>query len=321
MQLMKNIKKMLLLLILVYWGIGYSCSQNDIVILPPSQGEVNGKKNAISTFNMFREPSYVLFGSGFGNLEPLIFEGDLVPYFMISISENVRWGIELSPRIIIRMYNKPSLPVRTPSFMPKVTFFYQFIDKENGKRDLFTYFSWMHHSNGQEGSYYNADSTAINTLSGSFSTNWIEGGIFLSRPNAKLLFNTNYIKLYTAYSYKQDVELDSIYGRLRFYINIKSTVKLSKFFRIIVAPEDKNKKYVFNQSIQMGWISDELKDTKTFDKKRFTFNYTISFKPTFLKDVNIFIQYYYGQDYYNIHFNRQLSVIRLGISSKLNIQF
>jgi hypothetical protein len=316
----KNTKAFFLFLVLFIWAnIAYS--QNDIVIISPSQEEVYGKRNAISTFNMFREPSYILFGSGIGNLEPLIFEGDLVPYFMISISKSVRWGVELSPRIIIRMHNQHSFPVRTPSFMPKVTFFYQFLDKENGKRDLFTYISVMHHSNGQEGDFFNADSTTINTLTGNFSTNWFEGGIFLSRPNAKLQFNTNYIKLYATYNFMQEEKLSGTYGRLRFFVNIKSTVKLSEAFRIIVAPNDKNKKYVFNQSIKMGWITGILNNEKNVSIKRLIFNYTLSFTPTFLKDVNIFVQYYYGQDYYNIHFNRQLSVIRIGISSKSSILF
>ncbi|NHB68836.1 hypothetical protein G8O23_09095 [Bacteroidales bacterium M08MB] len=313
--------KILLLPIMLFSIICDVYSQKGVDSLVSNEQEVKGRRNAISTFNMFRDPSYILFGSGLGNMEPLIFEGNLAPYFMISISENVRWGIELSPRIVIRMYNEYSLPVRTPSFMPKVTFFYQFLDKENGKRDLFTYITTMHHSNGQEDDFFNPDSTTINTLTGNFSTNWIEGGLFLSRPNAKLLFNTNYIKLYATYNYMQEQKLSGTYGRLRFFVNIKSSVKLSEAFKIIVAPEDLNKKYAFNQSIKVGWIAGKLNDEQNFSIKRFTVNYTVSFTPTFLKDVNIFFQYYYGQDYYNIHFNRQLNVIRIGISSKSSILF
>lgn len=313
-------KTFLLLLVLFNWG-NVVYSQNDTIVVPPSQEEIDGKRSAISTFNMFREPSYILFGSGIGNLEPMIFEADIVPYFMISISENVRWGVELSPRIRIRMLNKDSYPIRTPSFMPKVTFFYQFLDKENGKRDLFTYVSAMHHSNGQDGSFFNADSTAVNTSTGNFSTNWVEGGIFLSRPNAKLQYNTNYIKLYATYNYKQEESLEGTYGRLRYFVNIKSTVKLSNAFRLIVAADDKNKLVVFNQSIKAGWIAGQLNDENTVAIKRLIFNYTISFTPTFLKNTNIFIQYYYGQDYYNINFQQQLSVIRIGIASNSGILF
>ena len=279
------------------------------------------KSGAISTFNMFREQSYIIPGSGLGNLDPLIFEADIIPYFMISLSQNARWGIEMSPRIIIRMLNKNSYPVQTPSYMPKATIFYQFPISNRGRRDFFTFLSWMHHSNGQDDNFYNADSITINTTSGDFSTYWIQGGIFLSRQSKVLKFNTNYVKLYAGYNYKQEKELDGIYGHLRFYINIKNTVKLSNAFRTILASENSNKKYVFDQSIKIGWIADELTNTKTIDKRRLILNYTLSFKPVFFKDVNLFIHYYYGQDYYNIHFSQQLSVIRIGISSKSNILF
>ena len=308
-----------LLLIMFYFGFGDAYSQDDVDGIAPNQRKIGGEKNAISTFNMFQEPSYILFGSGIGNLEPLLFEADIAPYFMLSFSESVRWGVELSPRIIIRMYNQDSYPIRTPSFMPKVTFFYQFLDKQNNNRDLFTYVSVMHHSNGQEGDFFNSDSSTINTLTGNFSTNWIEGGVFLSRPNERLLFNTNYIKIYAMYNYKQEEALSGTYGRLRFFVNAKSTVKLSEAFRIIVAAGDQNKKYIFNQSINTGWITGKMNDIRNLDIKRLTFNYSLSFTPTFLTHANIFIQYYYGQDYYNIHFNRQISVIRFGISAKSGI--
>jgi hypothetical protein len=313
------IKKIKFTVLLFCFSLPLAKAQQDTTLNIPTRQELAGTKNAISTFNMFREPSYILFGSGLGTLEPLIFEGDLIPYFIISVSKRVKWGLELSPRIIIRMYNQDSYPVRTPSFKPRATFFYQFLDEETGKRDLFTYISIMHHSNGQEGSFYNTDSTTINTLSGSFSTNWVEAGMFLSRPNNRLQFNTNYIKLYAMYNYSQEPELSGIYGHLRFFIQFKSTVKLSDAFRIIVAPQDKNKKYAFNQSLRLGWIAGELNDAKNIDIHRLMFNYTLSVKPTFLNDVNIFVQYYYGQDYYNIHFNRQISVFRVGISTKARI--
>jgi hypothetical protein len=279
------------------------------------------KATAISTFNMFREPSYIMFGSGLGNLEPLVFEADIIPYFMISLNKNVRWGIELSPRILMRMYDSHSHPVRTPSYMPRVTFFYQFIDREKGHSDLFAYFSLLHHSNGQDGNFYMADGTTINTLNGSFSTNWLEGGFFLSRPNSQLIFITNYIKFYVDYSYNQDAELNRVYGRLRFFVNVKSTVKLSDVFKIIVPKKDNNRHYIFDQSIRMGWLAGDLNDAKTLDVKRLIFNYIVSFKPAFLKDGVIFVDYYYGQDYYNIYFGRRLNVVRIGIALKSSILF
>lgn len=310
-----------LLLILLIFSSGTAFSQENLVVPDSIQNEISKKGNTISMFNMYREQSYILLGSGLGNLEPLIFEADIIPYFLISLSQNARWGMEVSPRIIIRMLNKESYPVQTPSYMPKATIFYQFANSHRGKRDFFTFLSWMHYSNGQDGSFYNSDSTGINTASGSFSTYWVQGGIFISRPSKILKFNTNYIKLYAEYNYKQEKELKGIYGHMRVFVNMKNTIILSKAFRAIVAAEKNSKTYVFDQSIKIGWIADELVNAKVIDKKRLLFNYTLSFKPAFLKDVNFFIHYYYGQDYYNIHFESHLSVIRIGIASKSNIQF
>ncbi|MDD3568554.1 MAG: hypothetical protein PHT92_09165 [Bacteroidales bacterium] len=317
-----NAKALLSLLLfhLVFLS-SFAFSQNQGVESDESIEAQYQKGNTISMFNMFREQSYIILGSGLGNLNPLVFEGDIIPYFMISLSQNARWGMEISPRIIIRMFNKHSYPVQTPSYMPKATIFYQFPDISHRKRDFFTFLSWMHYSNGQDGNFYNADSTTINTATGSFSTYWVHGGVFLSRPSDVLKFNTNYIKLYAEYNYMQQSELDGIYGHLRFFVNIKNTVKLSDAFRTIVAAEKSDKKYVFEQSIKIGWIADEMTNAKIIDERRLILNYTLSFKPVFLKDVNFFIHYYFGQDYYNIHFERHLSVVRFGIASKSSILF
>lgn len=283
-----------------------------------SQSTINDSSLVVSTINMFREPSYILFASGIGNLEPLVFEGDIVPYYMLSIKSDIKWGIQLSPRVIIRMYNKYSHPVRTPSFMPTVTFFYHLIDSKNQSRDLFTYCSWYHHSNGQDGDFYKPDSISINTTTGSFYTNWLEGGVFLSRPDHNLPSTLNYIKLSVAYNYMLNSELIGIYGQLRFFSDFQSTINLSKALKIFRG-SDNNHNVILNQSVHLGWIADNLSDSKAIDKKRFIFRYTLSFKPSFFKDVNLFCQYYYGQDYYNINFSKTLNVIRFGISSKIKI--
>lgn len=282
-----------------------------------SQDTLRNSAMAVSTLNMFREPSYILFGSGIGNVNSLIFEGDIVPYYLLSLKRNIKWGIQLSPRIIVRMENKYSHPVRTPSFMPTVTFFYHLIDSKNESRDLFTYFSWYHHSNGQDGDFYK-DSVTINTTTGSFYSNWVEGGIFLSRPDQNLTNTFNYIKLSMAYNYMLNNELKSIYGQIRLFVDFQNTINLSKAFTIFKSA-DNSRSIILSQSVHIGWITDNLTNSNTFDKNRLIFRYTLSFKPSFFKDVNLFCQYYYGQDYYNINFGKTLNVLRFGISSKIKI--
>ena len=271
-----------------------------------------------SKFSMFHDPSYILVSNGLGNMESLIFEGNLAPYFIVGLNRDVRWGLELSPRVIMRMYNLESKPIRTPSFIPKVTFFYQLIDHKDRKRDLFMYFSWFHHSNGQDGNFYMSDSITVNTKTGSFSTNWIEGGVYLMRPDPYVPFTSNGLKLYSAYSYSQDKELDETFGRLRFFLDVQNNVNLTKFFRIYRQSYN-NKKFTMKQTFRMRWISGDLYKTKTIDSKRLILQYTVAFKPAFLNDVTLFVQYDYGQDYYNIYYNRSLNVVRIGIASNANI--
>jgi len=272
----------------------------------------NADKNtlsAISTFNMFHDPSYITILGGIGNLESLVFEADIVPYYTLSINRKARWAIELSPRVLLRMYDSKSFPVRTPSFLPRVTFFYNIVDNSDNKRDWFAYFSWYHHSNGQDGSFFNEDSCTINTLSGNFATNFFEGGTFISRPDKKRSFIINYHKISLSYCYHQSPELKSIYGRFRLFYDYNTSINLTN--------KANHKSYLI-QSLKLGWIAGDFGHAKAFDNKRVMFKYTLSYRPSFLEDISIFAQYYYGQDYYNIYFNRTLSVLRFGIAAKMS---
>lgn len=273
-----------------------------------------------STFSMFRESSYISALGGIGNIESLVFEGDIIPYF--TVNKSTRWGIELSPRFILRMYNENSLPVRTPSFMPKGTIFFRITSRNNNAEGVFTYFSWAHHSNGQSDNFYNEDSITINTKSGNFSTNYIEGGMFFSHPDKRFpKAVTNYMKLSVLYHYHQAPELRPLYGRLRFFTDFQSSFNLSRALKIFRNTSDKSASHnaILRQSLRIGLIAGNMVDVNTFDTKRLIFRYTISYKPTFLNDVNLFVQYYYGQDYYNIYFNRTLKVLRFGLSAKTSI--
>jgi hypothetical protein len=65
--------------------------------------------------------SYITFPTDIGNIEPLTFEGNLIPNFYLRQSTNSRLMGVLTPQIIIRMYEERSYPVRTPSYMPQIT--------------------------------------------------------------------------------------------------------------------------------------------------------------------------------------------------------
>src|SRR6056297_2513567 len=114
--------------------------------------------------------SYITLFDGLGNLDPLYFEAHLAPYYLIRLKEESKWAIELSPQMAIRMRRESSFPIRTPSYMPRVTYYHNFYEKFSMRNHVIPFVSVVHHSNGQKGDFYNEDGT-INTHSGNFATN------------------------------------------------------------------------------------------------------------------------------------------------------
>ena len=94
--------------------------------------------------------SYITFPMDIGNLEPLMFEANVSPSFVIRERKDSRLMAVLTAQIIIRMFNEESYPIKTPSYIPQVTFYYLTNDKN--PTDHYTFF-WRlaHHSNGQIG--------------------------------------------------------------------------------------------------------------------------------------------------------------------------
>jgi hypothetical protein len=142
-----------------------------------------------------------------------VFEGQLSPNLVISQNLSNRlaeldprfggsaWGhahaLSFDPMVRLRMLQQFSEPVRTPSYMPKLTyqeFFYRARDTSAPSADLVAaQFTIGHHSNGQDGctfldqKFQNGDCVAqrvdrtaetapVNVNDGSFSTNYVTIG-------------------------------------------------------------------------------------------------------------------------------------------------
>jgi hypothetical protein len=253
--------------------------------------------------------SYITFPTDIGNIEPLWFEGNLIPNFFLRQSKNSRLVGVITPQIIIRMYQEESFPVRTPSFIPQLTLYYHFREKEN-KINTVVFGRFVHHSNGEEGNFL-SDNGDINTVSGSFSTNYFEAGII----------KTNFNKIFNAYQFLKSsievhpqswssFELKNIYSNVRWH-NSASIFKLSSFN---VASKKRTADFSFK--LESIWMFGELNDWKNFSVKRLNLSLTAYYHPKFLEDIGLFVQYYHGADYYNIYFNHQLDVLRFGIMTE-----
>jgi hypothetical protein len=247
------------------------------------------------------ERSYVGYPAGIMGLEPLIFEADLVPNFSV-LPRSWHVALFLTPKIILRMFAEKSAPVATPSYMPRLTTFFWFDESATG---VTAYFSaaFLHHSNGQSGEFYNADGSH-NHDTGSFGTNYFEFAAYPSFSKSAI-FGWNSIVLEWHPRLFENSELRSTYGntRLRLATTIYSTVG----------------RYASDFSAGLTAILTGMQkptNASTFFA-RFPISVKYAIRPPSI-DVGLYAAYYQGQDYYNIWYDRFVSVLQIGISGDLS---
>jgi hypothetical protein len=249
--------------------------------------------------------SYVTLPTYIGNLEPLIFEANISPSFIIRQRKDSRLMGVLTAQVILRMFNEESLPVRTPSYMPQITAYYLLNDKRAPKKHTL-FFRVAHHSNGQDGEFYDENGD-INLLTGNFSTNFIEPGYILSshssKYNAQKFFRSSLEIHPKGWTF---VEMRDIYSGLRWHNNFSA-------FKIPIGNTDAEKRARISLKLETTLMLDEIADWSTFDQRRLNASLTFYYHPKFLEEIGFFVQYYHGMDYYNIYFMHQIDVLRFGI--------
>lgn len=213
----------------------------------------------------------------------------------------------LTPQIIIRMFQEESFPVRTPSYLPQITFYYLLANKDNSRFQKTISLKFVHHSNGQAGSFFLPNGN-INLLTGNFATNYLVAGFTLNKKNRE--FNAwQFFKVSFRYS-PQSWSIDELTDR---YSNYR--LKLDWNFYRLPLRNDRRDGSIPSLSIK-GTIEFELDPTKQYST-----NYTnkissrlrISYHPGFTEEVAFFTEAYLGRDYYNIYMNNYISVIRFGL--------
>lgn len=249
--------------------------------------------------------SYVTITGGLGSIEKLIFEGNLIPNFIIRENENSKLVGVFTPQIILRMYQENSLPVRTPSYMPHLTVYYQIW--QNNSSDYITLFGRLaHHSNGQEGDFFIED-LIINRLHGSFSTNYFEAGIIGTSKN--LLKNKAFM-INSSFQYYPDSFCESK------LLGIYSQYRMINQLIVFQHPEENNNKSYFSKfsiNAEFNFLFGKYRDVPTFSFDRIQAKLTLFYHPSFFQDIGFFIQLYHGEDYYNIYFTEIRDMIRIGL--------
>ncbi len=252
--------------------------------------------------------SYITFPTDIGNIEPLWFEGNLIPNFYLRQSKNSRVMGVLTPQIIIRMYQEKSYPVRTPSYMPQATIYYRLKSMNNLTKTMF--FRFAHHSNGQDSSFYR-DTGEINLKSGDFATNYFETGFIITnystRFNAHQFFKSS-LEIHPQ-GWIQE-ELDGIYSRYRWH----------NTFSIFKIPTKNTTNTAKRPDISLKgetiWMFGKLNNLAGSSLDRLNLSLTFYYHPKFLEDIGLFVQFYHGSDYYNIYFSHRLDILRFGLMTE-----
>jgi hypothetical protein len=282
---------------------GLPGQENPTVIIPES--------SFFQTIRANQRDSYFTLGGGLGNMDPLIFEARIAPYFLLRTSDDSRWGATLSPDIILRMYAEESYPVRTPSYMPHLTFYHN-LSNGQGRKLQYIFLTLTHHSNGQDESFF-LDEGTLNTHSGDFSTNYFELGAFFNQKLAPFANTTEYFKTSVEYhiDYYRSQELKGRYSFLRWNNSIRVFRSFSSMPTLKL-----NKNPRFQSTLETNWLFGDIGNAGFFDlKERFNISFTLAFRPRNLTDVSFFINAYSGKDYYNMHFEKRLTVVRFGLQA------
>jgi hypothetical protein len=255
--------------------------------------------------------SYVTFPFDIGNLEPLMFEANVSPNFKIRERKDSRLMAVLTSQIIIRMFDEYSYPVKTPSYIPQIAFYFLTGHKDAANK-LTLFGKIAHHSNGQDGNFY-TDDGKVNLQSGNFATNYLELG-FLQSSYSQNLKAFKFIKSSVEIHPKSWMleELHGQYSGLRWH-NTFLAYKLPMKSNLIKSSEQKAN---FSVKAETTLMLDNINNWDTFNSKRINASLIVYYHPKFLEDIGFFVQFYQGMDYYNIYFQHQISSIRFGIMTE-----
>ena len=248
---------------------------------------------------------------------PLLYEASISPPFYIRFAQ-VPWSVAITPKIVIRQFWGGSDPVPPPSFMPRATLYYWGGPLARMRGDCARCFPYLwlmlsHHSNGQEGEPIDTLSGGHNYLNGNFNTNFVQLGMSLTTSHPAFGIQS------TQFSYQHNPpNWSEDYQRFEGYHRFKASWDG-------VVPGDGLSGGGFGRiRADVTFVGGPM--TPYFREKwrrRMIYSVTGSFSPSWLRDWALFANWYDGQDYYNIRFDRRLNhVVKFGAQfSQLHFQF
>jgi hypothetical protein len=267
----------------------------------PEAGEPHKEIETVEIVRAALEPAYVAYPIALSGLDPLIFESNVVAHFMLH-RPSWPFALVLSPKILVRMFRGYSTPVKSPSYMPRITA-YVWFQRKVDKPTFYASLMLSHHSNGQVLSFFD-DSGAIRHDRGSFSTNYFELAGYATGFSGKW-FGWSSLSLEWHPGFNEDPELKGRYGlwRLHFASTVLANLPLKGQLNLRVSA-------ILDRFLHTGTNG----FMRAIERFPISARYTITL-PGF--DLGLYLGYYLGHDYYNIYFDRIIHTVQVGISGSV----
>lgn len=259
--------------------------------------------------------SYFFFGSGVGNMYPIVFESQLATTLEFSFTKKSPLVFVCSPAIMVRMLNQKSVPVRTPSYQPEASIYYRFYDKER-KYNYSAFVRYCHHSNGQENNFINPDDS-YNLKDANFSNNAFDFGLLVSHQTEMFL---GILSGSVSHIFQQEPEIQGLYGTdfVKGHFALFLFNKSGVFDRLLGDELKITRKSVVAVDIKSEYCLSGINNVDYTDfKKRFTLQIDLSYRPKFWSMTSFFVRGYAGRDYYNIQFVKNRNMLLFGVKADL----
>jgi hypothetical protein len=270
------------------------------------------------------DPSYITASSGVrlgSDKSPsnLLYEAqineNIAIYDSVSRGRADNFWLDAPVRLAVRQLTEASLPVRTPSFNPGLRLTWAPQSRLNQYYSLGLY----HYSNGQDGDGTLPDGS-LNTSSGTFNTNYLEltaNQRYLSGRGplewSKVAFRNHFYGTFEPYQRDQYPRHQLIVGLHSIPFKFTSPILPSLFNTEVqlrlTGIIGSGYRYVVKNDVTPG------KTTEARFSDRLNTRLEVLTKVKLIAQLQLYLRYDYGYDYYNIHFQQRINRFQIGVAA------
>jgi hypothetical protein len=260
------------------------------------------------------------FDQGHPDGRQYLLNGNFITHFAVTRKSSAIYIVN-SPIIRVRIIaNQPSMPIRTPSFEPGTTLFFNPFGHDP---DNYKYFSIgiFHHSNGQDGDALNPD-RSVNLRNGNFTTNFVTLNFYKGRYGIKV--NSFYkvgLEIHSGLiKFADEKKLRSRFGMFRFNGQCAFSIYQNKISPSGIA----TKTGIISRPLKERFLADGMIVLNKIEAKwnqHFNLEFKFYYNPFDFENTSFFASLgYMGHDNYNIYFVEPYPFVRIGLAAGLPLK-